>query len=176
MIKYRNELWKLLPENSIVCECGVAEGYFSSDILHWPNVKQLYCVDNWGHIPNQSGDGNNANEWHDKNYSNAMMRMNFAINKVKVLRGISWDMARNVEDESLDLLYIDCCHTYECVRQDLNAWFPKLKKGGVCAGHDYLNRSYGVYEAVQDFTTGKYIVNTIKENKDEDAGFYFVKK
>lgn len=175
-LKYRADLYKLLPNDSVIAEIGTAEGYFAADMLRWPVTKQLYVVDNWGYIPNQSGDGNNPNEWHFKNYSNAMMRMNFAIDKVKVLRGISWEMAVNVEDGSLDLLYIDCCHTKECVLNDLNAWMPKLKDGGICAGHDYLNKSYGVYQAVADYTNGKFKVNTIHENKDEDAGFYFVNK
>lgn len=176
MIKYRSDLYKLLPEESVIAEIGCAEGLFSCDILRWENCKTLYCVDNWGYIPNQSGDGNNPDDWHFKNYSNAMMRMNFAIEKVKVLRGISWEMASNVEDESLDLLYIDCCHTYECVNKDLNAWMPKVKPNAIVAGHDYLNKNYGVYQAIADYTNGKFKVHTIHENKDEDAGFYFINK
>jgi hypothetical protein len=173
MIKYRNELHRILPDNSDIAEIGCAEGYFSADILRWPNCKSLLMVDNWGKIENQTGDGNNPQGWHDKNYSDAMMRVNFAIEKVKILRGISWDMAKRVEDESLDLLYIDCCHTYECVTKDLRAWYPKVKLGGVVAGHDFLNKAYGVRQAVIDFGKG---FTVIPENKDEDAGFYFIKK
>jgi hypothetical protein len=175
MIKYRSDLYQILPEKSHIVEVGCAEGYFSSDILKWPNVSKLYMVDNWATIPNQFGDGASDQGWHDKNYSAAMMRVNFAIEKVKVLRGISWDMAKNVEDESIDLLYLDACHTYQCVLNDLQAWAPKVKKGGFIAGHDYLNASYGVFQAVQTFTSGKCSVNTINENKSEDAGFYFRK-
>jgi hypothetical protein len=173
MIKYRIDLHNLLPENSTIAEIGTAEGYFAKDMLAWPVTKQLFVVDNWGKIENQTGDGNNPNDWHEKNYSAAMMRMNFAIEKVTVLRGISWEQAKKVEDESLDLLYIDCCHTYDCVMKDLRAWYPKVKTGGVIAGHDFLNRSYGVYQAVVDFGKG---FTVIPENKDEDAGFYFIKK
>lgn len=176
MIKYRADLYKLLPDDSVIAEIGCAEGFFSSDILRWENCKTLYMVDNWATIENQTGDGNNPQEWHNANYSKAMMRVNFAIEKVKVLRGISWEMAQNVKDNSLDLIYIDCCHTKECVLRDLNAWMPKLKTGGICAGHDYLNKAYGVYQAVSDFTNDKFKVMTITENKDEDAGFYFVNK
>lgn len=175
MIKYRIDLHQLLPEKSVVAEIGVAEGYFSSDILRWPNVSKLYCVDNWATIPNQHGDGASEQVWHDKNYSAAMMRVNFAIEKVKVLRGISWDMAKNVEDESLDLLYLDACHSYSCVMNDLKAWAPKVKAGGWIAGHDYSNPAYGVFQAVKDFTDGKYSVQLIPENKSEDAGFVFRK-
>lgn len=175
MIKYRSELYQLLPENSIVVELGCAEGLFSSDILKWPNVSKLYMVDAWQTIPNQFGDGASEQVWHDKNYSAAMLRVNFAIEKVKVLRGISWDMAKNVEDESLDLLYLDACHSYGCVMNDLKAWAPKVKSGGIIAGHDYLMPQYGVFQAVATFTEGKYAISTISENKSEDAGFWFRK-
>ena len=45
-IKRRIDLVKLLPENSVGCECGVAEGYFSADLLE-AGVAKLYSVDNW---------------------------------------------------------------------------------------------------------------------------------
>jgi hypothetical protein len=32
-IKYRKDLNKLLPQNPVTCEVGVAEGFFSRDIL-----------------------------------------------------------------------------------------------------------------------------------------------
>lgn len=176
-IKYRNELWKLLPESAVMAELGCAEGYFSADILRWPVKGHLYMVDAWVRIPNQSGDGSSDQEWHDKNYNAAISRVEFAKDRVTVLRGLTWDMASQVSDESLDLVYLDACHTYECVIEDLNKWFPKVKKGGVIAGHDYKNRAYGVYPAVWNFTMGgrMYEVFDIPEDKEEDAGFYFYK-
>jgi hypothetical protein len=56
---------------------------------------------------------------------------------------------------------------------DLKAWLPKVKKGGIVAGHDYLNPDYGVNQAVKDFAGDKYTVHTIHENKMVDAGFWF---
>lgn len=174
-LKYRHDLYKLLPEEAVCAEIGVAEGYFSADILLWPNCKKLFMVDAWATLYDQTGDGTNPPQWHEANLKKAWDRIIFAEGRFEILRGISWEMASKVADGSLDLLYIDCCHSYECVMKDLNAWMPKLKDGGICAGHDYLNRSYGVFEAVKSYTDGKFRVYTIPENKDEDAGFYFVK-
>ena len=177
MIKYRSELYKLLPENSQIAELGCAEGYFSADILKWPNTGRLYMVDLWSTIPNQFGDGSSPQGWHDKNYLDAMDRVLSASDRVTVLRGLTWDMAAKVPNESLDMVYLDACHTYDCVLADLRAWVGKVKPGGVIAGHDYLNRAYGVFDAVQTFASGYSVtVNTIPENKDEDAGFYFMTK
>lgn len=40
------------------------------------------------------------------------------------------------EDNSLDFVFIDGCHTYDCVKKDIDAYYPKVKPGGVLAGHD----------------------------------------
>ena len=52
------------------------------------------------------------------------------------------------DDNSLAGVFIDANHTYEEVKKDLGAWYPKIKKGGWITGHDYIN---GVKKAVDDF-------------------------
>lgn len=67
-------------------------------------------------------------------------------------RGDSPDVAEHFADEGLDWVYIDADHTYESVRADLAAWFPKLRPGGLMAGHDYVERhGWGVKQAVDEF-------------------------
>ena len=43
------------------------------------------------------------------------------------------------QNESLDFIYIDARHDYKAVWDDLEAWFPKLRKGGLFSGHDYVD-------------------------------------
>lgn len=174
MIKHRSELHKIIDLSLPSAEVGVAEGLFSRDILSW-GASFLYMVDNWGHIPGAFGDGNSEQEWHDKNYSNAIYLITPWLQKVKVLKGLSVEMAKEVPDESLGFVYLDACHTYECVSADLEAWIPKLVKDGIMAGHDFLAPEYGVKEAVMDFAKGKYEVHLIPENRKVDAGFWFKK-
>lgn len=174
MITYRSELHKIIDLSLPAAEVGVAEGLFSRDILSW-GVSFLYMVDNWGRIPGAFGDGDSPQEWHDKNYSDAVNRVLPWQEKVKVLKGLSVEMAKLVPDESLGLVYLDACHTYECVTADLEAWLPKLVPGGIMAGHDYLMPEYGVKEAVNDFAKSKYKVHLIPENQKKDAGFWFKK-
>ena len=39
--------------------------------------------------------------------------------------------------EKLDFVYIDANHNYECVKEDIEHWYPKVKVGGIIAGHDF---------------------------------------
>ena len=61
-----------------------------------------------------------------------------------------------IDDASLDFVYIDGRHDYESVLADLESWWPKLRPGGIFAGHDYLNGrlpngEFGVRRAVDEF-------------------------
>jgi predicted O-methyltransferase YrrM len=54
------------------------------------------------------------------------------------------------KDRSLDFVFIDGSHEYEDVKEDIYHWYPKVKKGGIIAGHDYTTYA-GVKEAVDEF-------------------------
>ena len=88
-------------------------------------------------------------------------------------------MAVHIPDKSLDMVYLDAAHYEDGVLADLKVYYPKVKPGGIIAGHDYLNPDYGVKEAVNFFI--KYLikrdisVEIIPENNIEDASFYFIK-
>jgi hypothetical protein len=56
------------------------------------------------------------------------------------------------DDGSLDFVFIDGDHGYEAVRRDLTTWFPKVRRGGILGGHDYVNNDFpGVRRAVDEF-------------------------
>lgn len=68
-------------------------------------------------------------------------------------RGCSWEVASLYPDESLDFVFLDATHSYECVSRDIDAWRPKVKKNGLLAGHDYVhwtNPEFGVVRAVNE--------------------------
>ncbi|KAH3766051.1 Capsular polysaccharide synthesis [Pelomyxa schiedti] len=56
-----------------------------------------------------------------------------------VLRLTSEQAAKLIPDDSLSFVYIDARHDYSSVLQDLSLWYPKLKRGGVLAGHDFID-------------------------------------
>lgn len=63
----------------------------------------------------------------------------------------SFVAAKNFEDASIDFCFIDANHAYEFVSKDIAAYLPKVKKGGVLAGHDWSDD--GVKKAVREAFT-----------------------
>lgn len=64
--------------------------------------------------------------------------------------GTTWEVASKYADGSLDFVFIDADHVYECIRKDIDAWLPKVRRGGIIAGHDFCNEFNGVIRAVTE--------------------------
>ncbi|GAG93413.1 unnamed protein product, partial [marine sediment metagenome] len=45
-----------------------------------------------------------------------------------------------IENNSVNLLFLDGARTYECVKRDIQDYWPKLKIGGIFLGHDYTSQ------------------------------------
>jgi len=59
--------------------------------------------------------------------------------------------ARSILDGSIDAIFVDGCHLYECVDSDLQIWLPKLSgAGALVAGHDFSPQWPGVVRAVHE--------------------------
>ena len=55
-----------------------------------------------------------------------------------------------------DFVFIDAEHSYEAVKRDIGLWYPKIRSGGLLAGHDYGHPKnarglFGVDRAVDEF-------------------------
>jgi len=67
------------------------------------------------------------------------------------LRMLSVIAAQQFADQSIDFVFIDASHTYAGVMCDIYAWYPKVRGGGIIAGHDYIRGWDGVIKAVDEF-------------------------
>ena len=61
---------------------------------------------------------------------------------------------------------------------DLNHWYPKVKAGGVLAGHDYMNGTFsfgqfGVKSAVDNFVRHRQLQLQITREKESPSWFLF---
>jgi hypothetical protein len=85
-------------------------------------------------------------------------------NYINPVKSMSWDAAKEYGDLSLDMVFLDAGHDYESVKKDLNAWWPKIKKEGIFAGHDYNHSQEGVTLAVNQFFSDKKLNIIVKNN------------
>lgn len=79
---------------------------------------------------------------------------------VNLIKGYSLDIVNTYEDDSIDFCFIDASHEYEDVKADIEAWLPKIKSGGILAGHDYDIVWQGVIKAVDEIL-GKDNITTM---------------
>lgn len=146
--------------NPVGVEIGVFIGDLSKRLLRRPDLT-LHMIDSWqAHDSEgryaQSGDyhGKMSNDEQESYYNYTKNVTEFAGDRAKVIRATSLQAINMFDDQSLDFVFIDADHTYEGVKEDLEAWYPKLKNGGVLSGHDYDNKDYpcwGVEKAVKEF-------------------------
>lgn len=135
-------------------EVGVESGRYSFELLTRIPGLHLYCVDAW--MPYKGYREHVTNTKLEGLYADARDRLRGK--NVTFVRNWSVDAAREFADGSLDFVYIDANHDYKHVIEDLEAWVPKVRRGGMVAGHDYCGgrqRSGYVVEVVQavkDFT------------------------
>ena len=66
------------------------------------------------------------------------------------LQGESVEVAEQFEDGYFDFVFIDASHEYEDVKADILAWLPKIRGGGIIAGHDYVDSQREVRKAVDE--------------------------
>lgn len=95
--------------------------------------------------------------------------------------GDSFDRAKDFEDKSIDFCFIDANHTYEFVKKDIAAYLPKMKPGGVIAGHDFNLHHPGVIQAVSEafvesVASGYYKPEDARPAEKPGNGFIYVKE
>ena len=139
-------------------EVGVLRGEFSAQLLKdWNGT--LYLVDAWKHLDDYRDASNGDDITHEANYQ--FVKQRFARNpNVVIFRSLSAEAANSFQTGSLDWVYLDANHSYEAVKVDLEAWYPKVRIGGIIAGHDYIDApnhiagNFGVKSAVREFFAG----------------------
>jgi hypothetical protein len=135
-INLLKKLNPLFPEGKGV-EIGVFNGEFSKQILNYWNGT-LYMVDVWRGLGGEYDDISNQNNHLDA-YRKTMENISGLEDRGIMIRSTSKEASNIFPDESLDFIFIDANHAYDFVVEDIKLWFPKLKKGGIFSGHDYLD-------------------------------------
>lgn len=141
-------------------EIGVDKGYHAKEIQETLNPKILFLIDPW----NNYMDMDSKEIIGEAHYQLTLSLFKGATN-IGIMRNTSFEAVQAFPDKDLDFVYIDGEHTYEAVISDIVRWYPKVKKGGVLAGHDYHETVPGVVRAVNEFCT-KQKINFMQIEQD----------
>ena len=136
-------------------EVGVYRGRMSRRLLSDPTIF-LFMVDSWqaageadSYCTTDDHIARFTQEEHDAAMNEALDAVSEFPGRYKVLRMPSVEAAKQFKDGSLDFVFLDADHSYEAVRADIAAWWPKVRLRGVLGGHDYRDeRNFGVIRAV----------------------------
>jgi len=162
-------------------EVGLCHGRYSK--ILYDNIPGLELLSIDAYRPYGGHGINRIQSTHDANMITAHEALKDYPNFVMVVAD-AHETSRWIADGSLDFVFIDGAHDYEAVKRDIIDWAPKVRKGGIVSGHDYIWGKWnkiGVIPAVNEFTkennyellTTEYDPNAERDDRQED--WYFVK-
>lgn len=135
-------------------EVGVADGSYAASFLSlWPG--RYVMVDRWRCVAGYDDIMNDSDAQHEERFRLAAAVAARYADRCTMLRMDSVEAAATFADQSLDFVYIDGDHSLKGCRRDLEAWWPKVRPGGVIAGHDYYDKPpFQVRSALCGFVNG----------------------
>lgn len=144
-------LYELLTSHfgaSIVgAEIGVHQAATSHYLLQHITNLFLYMVDPWKEYADKSVlDGDKVSgasqALMDDAYKLAVERTKpYAIRR-SIIRKTSIEASKEIQDNSLNFVFIDAAHGYESFCEDFRVWWPKVRSGGLLTGHDLGHRRF----------------------------------
>lgn len=165
-----------------VLEVGVEYGGYLD--IYYPRmekyVEKFYLVDLW----QTEGNDDHFTKFTDRvEQGYARVKELYGDNpKIEMCKGASVERSKDFPDEFFDYIYIDADHTKKAVLDDLNAWYPKVKKGGIIAGHDTYcdphNISYEFFDvegALEEFFTEEQQENIHLTNEYAYKSWVYIK-
>lgn len=143
------DMFESLPNQARIVEVGCFKGRSICSVADIIKKKNITCslIDNYkfdynDHLLNERVE-ENMPLLLDKNLTDHGLESN-----VFFTQNDSIQESKMHVDQHADLIFIDANHEYEAVKADIEAWYPKVKSGGILAGHDLVYA--GVRRAVEE--------------------------
>lgn len=172
---YKHMIDNELQDGAHVVEIGCWKGrsaaFLAVEIINSGKNIKFDCVDPWEDYWYENDFHtieNRDSKFVGSLYEQFLENMRPVENYYTPLRMPSVEAAALYENKSLDMVLIDGDHGYGSVREDILAWLPKVKLGGVLAGDDYkVNTHPGVIRATHELLKPLQISGTTWIYKNE---------
>ena len=136
-------------------ELGVHKGRTFLFLLHsCPNLTMI-GVDLWAAQPDNEGPENYVTSSHVANEARVRELAEDFGERAIIIKDWTHKAAEQVEDNSLDFVFIDADHSSEAVQNDVEMWWAKVKDTGWVLGHDI---SWPTIKVVADELLPGYII------------------
>lgn len=156
--RFCNDIKLIIGDSPTIVELGSYMGESSSIFAEeFPNGK-IICIDSW-----ENGfDDDDITSFADYLDVEEQFDLRHLSHKnITKIKGYSTDYSIEC-----DLVYIDACHKYECVIDDIKHWLPITKQ--IISGHDYSSDDF---IAIHPHIAGvKVAVNELLGNPDSVYG------
>ena len=122
-------------------EVGVCRGEGTAFMLQYcKRIKKMYAIDQWKEYNDGCGDSFFPQEIQD--YMQTLFKINTEKfkDKIVVIQNDSVSASESINDNELDFVFIDADHSAEGVFRDMKYYYPKVKIGGLFAGHDWWHK------------------------------------
>jgi hypothetical protein len=125
-------------------EIGVKDAGYAYELLQkWSGFEHYYGIDPYEKQNNYNDIANRDQSVQDRDYLKVrdMLITKFGKEKIAMVRNYSTSVVGLFKKGSIDFIYVDARHDYCGVTEDINAYYPILRCGGLFAGHDYEFKS-----------------------------------
>lgn len=172
------DLWRELGYLELA-EIGTEAGRFAEEICKANPDAHLTCIDPW--LAYDRYEDHVSQSRLDHFYEVAQHRLGKY--NTTLIRETSLEAVHRFKDGSLDVVFIDGNHHFDFVVQDIIAWAPKVRRGGMVAGHDYKPEGsektpipFGVIEAVTGYTSAHKIKPYFLTTRDRCPTWFWIKE
>jgi len=182
----RQELAKMFAELGcrIGAEIGVCCGHYSKTLCEANPQAFIYGIDSWAEDVTSHTKRNISGEA----YAEALANLSPFIEagKYEIIKQPSMKAVGGFQDGMFDFVYIDAGHRYNEVKEDIEGWTEKVKKGGIVSGDDYYefrSGKGGIIPAVNEYVAKHgydlQIIGWDNKNPDRDSrqpNWWFIKR
>lgn len=152
-----------------IAEIGVERGLYTEVLCRQNTEATVYAIDAWRPYPGYRE--HVTAEKLERFYGEAVERVRPY--RCEVLRGWSERVVQDFAPQSLDAVYIDGNHQFSHVVADITAWAPKVKPGGIVAGHDFGRTSVGQVQQAVDGWCAEHGLDYYVLTGDKSPSWYW---